>query len=709
MISSHKNMSLSQETSQRHGGWRSLTELMVDRSRRHPDRAVATFLTDAGESQSITYGQLDRRARSVAAELAQCTTPGDRALLLFPPGLEFLVGFFAASYAGLVPVPTCFPKPGRAMPRLDTAAVDCQPAALIANRETLEGLDFKRLNAAVHKTHRIATDGVAAVDFDPHIDDSSGEALGLLQYTSGSTSDPKGVMVRNANLLSNLESIRSSYALEFAADDASEHSRGVFWLPAYHDMGLIGGILEPIYVGGEAVLMSPRSFLQRPLRWLQAISSHRASFSGAPNFAYQLCVDRIDPEHTRGLDLSCWTTAFCGAEPVRAATLDAFIQRFEPAGYRASSFCPCYGLAEATLLAAGGGDRNEPKYLDVDRDSLSVGRYQPAAQGQPEATVQRLVSSGPAADGMRIAIVDPDTAATQADGAVGEIWLQGPSVADGYWNREAVNAEQFHATIAGEPEAGKFLRSGDLGFLHRDQLYVTGRMKDVIILRGRNVYPQDIEATVCECLGEASGGPAAAFSAQGDGQEALAVVAEVARQTPPESLAGLVRRLRRRLIEQHEVDARTIALTRPGGVPLTTSGKVQRQACRSQFFSGELKTKHRWDRSILLGGNVEFPELPTTITPDDLPAVSAAIEGWLLEWLAARGNPDNGPADRDKPLADYGLDSLATMELAGDVEDWLGLELTPTLAWDYPTPAVLAPHLAENMLETGPDESASER
>ncbi|QDV71829.1 Long-chain-fatty-acid--AMP ligase FadD29 [Rosistilla carotiformis] len=701
-------MSLHTESSQRQIDWRSLTELMVDRSQRHPNRAVATFLHESGETQTITYGELNRRSRAVAAGLVPCTSPGDRALLLFPPGLEFLVGFFAASYAGLVPVPTCYPKPGRAMPRLDAAAADCQPTVLIADRETLDGLDFKRLHAAVAKTHLIATDDATADQFDPMTIDHSAEALGLLQYTSGSTSDPKGVMVRNTNLLSNLESIRSSYALEFVADNASEHVRGVFWLPAYHDMGLIGGILEPIYVGGEAILMSPRSFLQRPLRWLQAISSHRASISGAPNFAYQLCVDRIDPEHTRGLDLSCWTTAFCGAEPVRAATLDAFIQRFEPTGYRGSSFCPCYGLAEATLLAAGGGDRNEPKYLEVDRDSLAMGQYQPAAQGAAEATVRRLVSNGPAADGMRMVIVDPVTCQPQSDGQVGEIWLQGPSVAQGYWNSPDVNREQFQGIVAGDAGAGHFLRTGDLGFMHAGRLYVTGRVKDVIILRGRNVYPQDVEATVQECLGNERGGQAVAFATQGDGQESLVVVAEVARHTPTESFAGLVRKLRRRLIEQHEVDARSIALTRRGGVPLTTSGKVQRQACRSQFFSGELKTMHRWDRSILLGGNVEVPELPTTITRDDLPAVSAAIEGWLLEWLAARGNPENGTPDRDKPLADYGLDSLATMELAGDIEDWLGLELTPTLAWDYPTPAVLAPHLAENLLETGPDESARE-
>lgn len=706
-------MSQEIETQQRHPCWRSMTDLLVDRAARHPERSVATFLNETGTSESITYGQLDQRARSLAARLVDASQPGDRALLLFPAGLEFLVGFFAASYAGLIPVPTCFPKPGRKMPRLDAAAVDCQAKVLIADRQTLEGLDPQRLHADVNAAISFATDedandGMAATSFEPQIHSGAAELLGLLQYTSGSTSAPKGVMVSNANLLSNLESIRLSYALQFAQDDG-QHSRGVFWLPPYHDMGLIGGILEPIYIGGEAILMSPRTFLQRPLRWLEAISRYRASISGAPNFAYQLCVDRIDPEHVRPLDLHSWTTAFCGAEPVQAETLEAFVSRFEPAGFRLTTFRPCYGLAETTLLAAGGGAENELQFLDVDRDALAAGRYLAAGQDPTAATVRRLVSSGPAADGTRISIVDPQRQTRMADGDSGEIWLQGASVAGGYWDRPEENATQFHANLVDDAAAGQFLRTGDLGFIHSGQLYVTGRIKDLIILRGRNIYPQDIEATARESLGDHSGGPAAAFATLGDGQEALAVVAEVTRQTPPETLPGLIRDLRRQLIEQHEVDARTIALTRPGGVPLTTSGKVQRQATRQQLFSGELKTKYRWDRSIILGGNVDVPELPTTISAENLAAVSAAIEGWLLQWLTARGNPENGAADREKPLADYGLDSLATMELAGDIEDWLGIELTPMMAWDYPTAARLAPHLAASIMESPTDVTVASR
>ncbi|MFG0264626.1 MAG: AMP-binding protein, partial [Rhodopirellula sp. JB055] len=315
--------------------WKSLAHLLVDRAARHPDRPALTFLPDDSldgtEAElTLTYADLHRRVRAVALRLVRDTgaKPGDRAMLLFPPGLEFMIGFMACELARLIPVPTSYPKPGRAMPRLDASVADCRPTVLISDQETIAGIDPQRVSAETTALATFATD--ASIESDLAASESSEDELplcdiestdlALLQYTSGSTSDPKGVMVSHANLLSNLESIRQAFGIEWTDDASGEYERGLFWLPPFHDMGLIGGILEPLYVGGHAILMSPRSFLARPTRWLRAISDFKATISGAPNFAYQLCVDRIDAAQAESLDLSGWELAFCGAEPINAGT-----------------------------------------------------------------------------------------------------------------------------------------------------------------------------------------------------------------------------------------------------------------------------------------------------------------------------------------------------------------------------------------------------
>ena len=345
--------------------WKSLAHLLVDRAARHPDRPALTFLTDDSldgteQPQTLTYAELHRRVCAVAARLLRDTgaTAGDRAMLLFPPGLEFMVGFMACEMARLIPVPTSYPKPGRAMPRLDTSVADCRPSVLISDQETIAGIDPHRVSPDTAALPKIATDvsieqdltTIDATDDALPLGDIESTDLALLQYTSGSTSDPKGVMVSHANLLSNLESIRHAFGIEWSDDDGDDFERGLFWLPPFHDMGLIGGILEPLYVGGHAILMSPRSFLARPMRWLRAISDYKATISGAPNFAYQLCVDRVDLAQAESLDLSGWELAFCGAEPIVADTLQQFTDRFSDAGFRGETFCPCYGLDESSAI-----------------------------------------------------------------------------------------------------------------------------------------------------------------------------------------------------------------------------------------------------------------------------------------------------------------------------------------------------------------------
>ncbi|KLU04773.1 Long-chain-fatty-acid--CoA ligase [Rhodopirellula islandica] len=726
--------------------WKSLAHLLVDRAARHPDRPALTFLPDdsmdgAEAEQALTYAELHRRVRAVALRLVRETgaVPGDRAMLLFPPGLEFMIGFMACEMARLIPVPTSYPKPGRAMPRLDTSVADCQPSVLISDQETIAGIDSNRLSAETAALPMVATDASIQEDLarPDSLDDELplGEIestdLALLQYTSGSTSDPKGVMVSHANLLSNLESIRQAFGIEWSGDDSDDYERGLFWLPPFHDMGLIGGILEPLYVGGHAILMSPRSFLARPMRWLRAISDYKATISGAPNFAYQLCVDRIDAAQADSLDLSGWELAFCGAEPINADTLQQFTDRFFNAGFRGETFCPCYGLAEATLMAASCRSGQAPRLLDVDKDELAHGRgiiVRQSSLGEtvPEASqasvsgdgaVRRLVSSGRAAHTMTVLVVEPDARRVQPDGEIGEIWLAGPSVASGYWKREEVTAEVFGATLADGDPAETFLRTGDLGFVHDGEVYVSGRRKDLVILRGRNLFPQDIEATVKGLL-QANVLQCAAVATTGRTGDALTIAAEVSRHVDSEELPDIVRHIRRAIIDDHEVDARQVLITRPGGIPLTTSGKVQRQQCRAMIEAGELAARYQWNRNRFIDDSesVALPELPTRVTREEVPEATEQITVWLLAWLSAHSGEQihedgerpvrNASLTPETPFAETGMDSLTAVELSSELEDWLGIELTPVLAFNYPTSSRLAAYLAET-LAGGPEQDAA--
>lgn len=681
-----------------------LPQWIGQRAVRHGQRIAVTFIDDDHRERSWTYGQLWSHACAAAARLPRAEESGRRALLLFPPGLEFLAGFLGCHIAGWIPVPTCYPKPGRQMPRLDSAAGDCAPSALLGDAATIEGIDRSKLGPAARDLPLIATDAeppAAADHVDPDQLSVDPETCGLLQYTSGSTSEPKGVVVRHRNLMANLEAIRQGFRIgwdseQASAEEANARPTGVFWLPCFHDMGLIGGILAPLYLGGRTILMSPRSFLQRPLRWLQLISDYRATISGAPNFAYQLCVDRISPDQVDGLELGSWRVAFCGAEPVLWRTLHDFGNRFASCGFSDSAFYPCYGLAEATLLAAGGDGPRAPEPLKIDRRSLGEGRAVVDENGRGDS-VQRLISCGRPVLGTEIRIVDPQQRTEAGERTVGEIWLRGDSIAAGYWNRPDENRERFDAQLAsGE---GGFFRTGDLGFFYQNELYVTGRWKDVVILRGRNHFPQDIEATVREAVGD-QGGTCAAFAVEGPRGEALAIVAEVARHAEESALPDLVRTIRRMVIDEHEVDPRHVWLVRPAAVPVTSSGKVQRSRCREWFTGDQLRVKYRYDRiSASEQMPIPVPPLPPAPGPEDGEQIASIIDSWLVQWLVSRGGVAPEDVQSEKPFTAYGLDSMTAVELSGELEDWVGVELTPVVAWNYPTIAQLSRFIAEQIVD----------
>jgi acyl-CoA synthetase (AMP-forming)/AMP-acid ligase II/acyl carrier protein len=727
-----------------------MVELLASQAADQPDGMAYMFLDDRDGEQPITFGELDRRARLIAARLQLELKPGDRALLVYPAGLEFISAFFGCMYAGVVAVPATYPKPKRPMPRLQRIAVDCDAHVALSTAQTLTTLDPELLSADAATNQWIATDelnnDLAELWRRPTIDKSD---LAFLQYTSGSTSDPKGVMVSHANLLANLERIRQSFGIGDLEEDVAS-STGVSWLPAYHDMGLIGGILTAMYMGGRTVLMSPTAFLQRPMRWLQAISDYHGIISGAPNFAYEYCVRRISAEERATLDLSRWRLAFCGAEPIRSETLVHFAEAFGDVGFKFKSFLPCYGLAESTLLVAGADYRQEPKILAVNRAALA--QHQVAlACGEPDAMIQRLVGCGAPVSDHTVVIVDPEHGTEVGEGEVGEILVQGPSVTQGYWNRPEETEQEFGATVPGRE--GKFLRTGDLGFFRDRELFVTGRVKDVIIIRGSNHYPQDIEQSAEEAHPAVM--PGAAFALADDSGERLVVVHQLDRQFRGSDYLEIVQAIRRAIVEQHELDPYAIVLIRQTSLPITSSGKVQRNLCREQYVAGELKVVHAWtnpavphqakqqaangrvdvqvhEEGVSVRQSQETGPAQRAETQRDFRSTASRlsqngegrsrfqrvgsgaietdraaeqIEEWLLQWLVARLGMDPKDVARDRPFAEFGVDSLTAVELSQELEDEFGVPLPAVVAWNYPTPAALARYLAEQT--TGAGESST--
>ena len=569
----------------------SLVDVLRSRAARQPDRqAFGWWGERGGVDSSLTYAALDEKARAIGATLQAKAAPRARALLLYPPGFDYVAAFYGCLYGDMIAVPAYPPEPtrlDRTLPRLRAIIADAQATVVLTSSAILAFV-------APVLAHAPELGALSWISTDP-LTDASGwsppalaqDDLAFLQYTSGSTGTPKGVMLSHGNLLENAEVIRRAH-------DYHDRTRMVAWVPPYHDMGLIGSIIQPVYSGFPCTLMSPMTFLRRPLTWLQAITQIGATSSGAPNFAFDLCARKVTPEQRSKLDLSTWDVAYCGSEPVRADTLERFTRAFASCGFRRSSLYPCYGLAEATLIATGG--KKGTGYA-VNRAGA--------------------VSCGETLTGGDLAIVDPDRHTRCAPGTIGEIWLRSSSVASGYWNRPDETAHTFRACIEGEH--GTWLRTGDLGQVQHGELYVTGRLKELIIVRGLKHFPSDLEATIEQTQWHTPHfrpGGSAAFSAEAAGEERLFVVVEVERrqrerrgasapiverrrrtdrrarpfayrddiETASFDPARVVRELRNAIAAQHGVEVAGVFLTRPGAVPKTSSGKKQRVLCRSLFL-----------------------------------------------------------------------------------------------------------------------------
>ncbi|MFO0876006.1 MAG: AMP-binding protein [Gemmataceae bacterium] len=672
-----------------------LFDLARMRGRLDGDKIAFTFLVDGEtEERNLTFGELDCEAVKLAARLQSLGKTGDRVLLLFEPGTDYLWAFFGVIYAGMIPVPAYPPdlmRAERMLPRLQALAEDCKPAVVLGTQSSLSlvgGLlghapDREGSGAVI-----LTVDRREGWDQLPWTPPTIGpDDIAFLQYTSGSTSSPRGVMVTHGNLIYQLSLLLRRWQQSYP-ETGELGVVGVSWLPFYHDLGLIGGVLGPFYPGKRIVLMSPLSFIQKPMRWLQAISRYKPIITGGPNFAYDLCVSKFRPEDAEGLDLSSLQIAMNGAEPVRPETLARFNQTFAPYGWNSKAWMPSYGLAEATLGVTSFEHGARAPVVHVSPTDLEQNKVRLVDAEQEKA--RALVGCGHALTDTELRIVDPNTRREVAADEVGEVWVRGLGVTPGYYNRPADNEILFNAHIVDSGE-GPFMRTGDYGFLHDGILYLTGRLKETMIFWGRNVYPQDIEQTVASCNPSLRLHGGAAFAVEERGQEQLVVVQEVIRPGKLD-LQALASQVRQAIMGEHRVPLYSLVLIRPGSLPKTSSGKIQRGEARKKFLAKEMDPVAEWtfDAASAAAEPLATSIRPTEDTPDE-----SGIKIWLRQRIAqAISVPADQIAD-DEPLSHYVLDSITLVAIARDLELWMGRSIAPTILFDSPTLDTLARRLTD--------------
>ena len=636
-----------------------ITDLLARRAASFPGVRGYTFLRDGADPAGLSYGELDRRARAVAAWLANRCRPGDRALLLYPPGIDFLTGFFGCLYAGVIAVPLPLPSARQGAEKL--ALVMRDTGASVALTISQLASDGSALALGTRLTVGITDeidDALAAEYRSP----AAPTEPAYLQYTSGSTSSPRGVMISHANVLHNLANIDAGFA-------HTPNSVAVTWLPHFHDMGLIYGLLAPLFVGMPCYFFSPAAFVQRPRFWLEAITRYRATHSGGPNFAYDLCVRRIPEADRAGLDLSSWEVAFNGAEPVHAETLERFSRAFAPCGFRQEALHPAYGLAEAALKVTGGRKGAGPVLFRAKASALARHCVEPAPESAGD--VRTLVGCGVPGLDTEVIIADPETRAVSPSGSVGEVWVRGPGVAQGYWGRPQETEEIFGARLAVTGD-GPFLRTGDLGFVREGELFLVGRRKDLIIIRGLNHHPADLELTARKAHPLVATSVGAAFAIEAAGEERLVIALESPRREPadPETVAQSVRQ---RIAEEHRVGTYAVVLVRKGGIPKTSSGKIQRGLCKRMYESGELSIVHE---SRLEDAHLDAPAdlvVPQEVISAPLAARGRLVARYVRQVLGQVLKARPEVFENNGPIAAYGLDSLLAVELQNRLRTDLGV------------------------------------
>jgi acyl-CoA synthetase (AMP-forming)/AMP-acid ligase II/acyl carrier protein len=643
----------------------SLGELLAARARLEPDRiAFRELRNDLSERDCVTYAQLHERALRIGERLAGCARPGDRALLITPHAIDYLAGLFGCFYAGVVAVsgvPAYAPstrslRHTARLRRLHAVIEDSAAGALIGPRELLARIDDGLAAAGAARPACIALDDLAEArapgSWRPR--PTGREAMAVLQYTSGSTSSPGGVVLRHRNLMDNLAAQEARFAV--TPDDVA-----VSWLPLHHDLGLIGGCLLPVYVGFPSVLLPPAGFLEQPRRWLQCLSAFGGTISWAPNFAYRLCLRAIPPEERAALDLRRWRVAMNAAEPVRAETIRAFTEGFRSAGLDPRAAYPSYGLAEATLAVSAPVPGSPVRVVRVDKAALTRHEVVLRPPGDGEGTVE-LVACGQAVPGVGVVIADPQALRPCPPRRVGEIWVSGPGKSEGYFAGPGGPRESFDGRLPGDPAV--YLRTGDLGFLLEGDLFITGRLKDVIILRGANIYPQDLETTAAASHPALREDCACAFATTVNGEEALVIACEIDRRRTGEA-AEAVAAMRRAVFEDHGLETYAVAAIPFSAMPKTPSGKVQRKACAQEWRSGALPVLHESRVTPSAGAAPAPPPAPAPRrqTRDEILA-------WVL-WRLSQFAPD-AEVEVESDLSNLGLSSVQITELAGDIQARFG-------------------------------------
>jgi acyl-CoA synthetase (AMP-forming)/AMP-acid ligase II/acyl carrier protein len=670
------NDRITEEDSYKH----TLPEILKTRALQTPDLTAYIFLRDGeNDEEKITYRELDQFATSIAERLTTSNLSGKRALMLFPPGLEFVKALFGCFYAGVIAVPAYPPRKNRSLDRIRTLVVDSGASLIMSTEDIqqsfersfsditeLKQLTWHILNSKfqIPNSNILSPNRQIAQSPNRQIAQSPNPAaLALLQYTSGSTGQPKGVMVTHRNIMRNVEYIRQSFKL-------SRNSVSVTWLPSFHDMGLIDGVIEPVYTGFPGIIIPPVSFLQKPVRWLKAISKYKGTHSGGPNFAFDLCVDGITEEEKAGLDLSSMDTLYCGAEPIRRSTFKRFVSAFEAQGFRSGKLYPCYGMAETTLIISGPHPGRGPVYLGISGSDLEQHKITLLQEQDPDA--RYLVGVGYPWIDTDIRIVNPETFLHCREDEVGEIWVSGSIVTAGYWNKPEETEHTFAAEISDEPRK-KYLRTGDLGFFHHQELYIAGRLKDLIIIHGRNYYPQDIEYLAEGCHPALRPNASAAFSVNIDEEERLVIVAEVERTALRDlDAVSVCDAIRHKIAEELELSVYAIQLLRTASILKTSSGKIQRKACKEGFLRKTLET---------VGESFLDEAVPAEVSAHAA-ANLVSIQAWLIAWIHTKLKISIEKIDPSRPIISYGLTSMKAVKLQQDFLDKYGVNFPPYLFFE---------------------------
>ena len=675
----------------------SILNIIEERASKNPDDHGISFLNNSGEvTESYTIGSLVEKSHQLSLNFQKFNPKGKRFLLLYNQGLDFVIAFLGVLFSRGIAVTAYPPRNKKHIPRINSIINDCDPVALLTSNNLSKKIDKWLDNQIGSDKPIIATNDLnleSSGDWKPK--SYSSQDIAFLQYTSGSTSDPKGVMISHANLLHNSLCLQETFGL-------SRDSCSVSWLPSFHDMGLIDGVLQPLVHGYKGYIMSPIDFIRDPALWLRCIHKYSATHCGGPNFGYDSCINSVQESDIEVVDLSRWESAYNGSEPIRHHTINNFAEKFAPFGFQMKSFYPCYGLAEATLIVSGSDLHEEPESLVVDKKSLEQNKIVQLNFGDKGG--HSLVSSGYAVPDTQIKIVEPDTHFESKEGRIGEVWCKGPSVSEGYWKNLETSKEIFDAYIVPEGikengalniKDGPYMRTGDLGFFNGSDLYITGRYKELIILDGRNHYPQDIELTSQQSIENLRKGIASSFSIENDERECLVIIQEIPGGLIKDlDFFELSKTIFSRVVKVHETKVEDILLVKPLIIPRTSSGKIQRLLCRDMYLNKRIE--YLFSYKEYLQNKKESNQSSNNINESRLEKSNysySEILDWILNKLSVISGINKNEIDPDESFNRYGVDSKNAIKLSGELETYLGQAVPPSIAYDYPSPNKLTAFL----------------